>query len=70
MVFCKSLGMLEPFHGSCFGHVQSKVCQYALTKESVCHELIYAFIKGVQINIQNCITWLKKSSKGNQAWHA
>jgi hypothetical protein len=25
IVSCKSLGMLEPFHGSCFGHVLSKV---------------------------------------------
>jgi hypothetical protein len=26
VVLCKTLGMLEPFHGSCFGHALSKVC--------------------------------------------
>jgi hypothetical protein len=56
MVSCKSLGMLKPFHGSCFEHVRSKVCQYATTEETVCHELICASIKGVQADIQNCIT--------------
>jgi hypothetical protein len=31
VVWCKCLGMLEPFHGSCFKHVMSKACQCAIT---------------------------------------
>ncbi len=34
----------------------------------MCIGLSYAFIKDVQGAIQKCITWLKKSGKGRQAW--
>jgi hypothetical protein len=70
MVFLVEFGHVKAFSWFLLWACSSKVCQYALTKENVCHELICASIKGVQINIQNCITWLKKSSKGKQAWHA
>ncbi len=63
VVSCKSLGTLEPFHDSCFGHVLSKVCQYVTTKEKVSQGLTCASIKGVQINIQKCIIWLNISGK-------
>ncbi len=31
IVLCYSLGLLEPFDGSCFRHALSKVCQYVIT---------------------------------------
>jgi hypothetical protein len=62
------LGLLESFDGSCLGHALSKVCQYATTNDKMCIGLSYAFIKDVQGAIQKCITWLKKSGKGRQAW--
>jgi hypothetical protein len=62
------LGLLELFDGSCLGHALSKVCQYAIIDDKMCIGLSYAFIKDVQGAIQKCITWLKKSRKGRQAW--
>lgn len=35
VVLCKTLGMLELFHGSCFGHALSKVYKYVTTNEKV-----------------------------------
>ncbi len=55
VVSCKSLGMLERFHGSCFRHVLSKVCQYVNIKEKVSQGLTCASMKGVQASIQKCI---------------
>jgi hypothetical protein len=39
IVKCDTLGLEESFHGTCFGHAFSKVCQYATTKEKVCKNL-------------------------------
>jgi hypothetical protein len=35
VVLCKTLGMLELFHGSCFGHALCKVCKYVTINEKV-----------------------------------
>jgi hypothetical protein len=35
IVSCANLVMMESFNGSCFGHVLSKVCQYATTDNKV-----------------------------------
>jgi len=51
VVSCVSLAMMEPFDGSCFGHVLSKVCHYAITNEKVAQGLSYASIKTTQANI-------------------
>jgi hypothetical protein len=48
--------MMEFFDGSFFGHVLSKVCQYATIDEKVAHGLSYASIKIAQSNIQKWIT--------------
>ncbi len=45
IVWCNSLGLLEPFDILCFGHALSKVCQYATIDEKVSIDLNYAFIK-------------------------
>jgi hypothetical protein len=64
VVSCNVFASLQPFDDSYLGHALSKVCQYAITDEKVpC-----AFIKTIQFVIQKCITWLKKSGKGKQAW--
>jgi len=38
---------LKPFHGSCFGHVLSKVYQYTTIDEKMVQGLFNACIKGV-----------------------
>jgi hypothetical protein len=58
---------LEPFHGSSIGHVLSKVCQYVTTKEIFSQGLTCASTKGVQANIQKCITWPKILGKAKLA---
>jgi len=55
MLLCKSLTMLEPFHGFHFGHALSKVCQYVITNVKMVHGLSYTSIKAMQINIQNVL---------------
>ncbi len=63
------LGLLENFQKTCFGHVFSKACQYATSDEKVCKGLKYVLIKSTYENVQKCITWPKKSSKGWQEWN-
>jgi hypothetical protein len=53
VVKCETLGLEESFQGTCFGHVFSKVCQYATTDDKVCKNLKYVFIKSAQANLQN-----------------
>jgi hypothetical protein len=62
------LALEESFNGTCFGHVFSKTCQYATTKEKVCKNFKFFSIKSMQSNIQKCVTWPKKSRKGRQEW--
>lgn len=33
------------------------------------HGLVNAFIKNAQIDIQKCITWLKKSERESKLWN-
>jgi len=35
VVNCESFGLEENFHGTCFGHVFSKACQYGIAEEKV-----------------------------------
>ncbi len=53
---CETLGLEENFQGTCFGHVFSKVCQYATTNDKICKKLKYVFIKSTQAYLQKCIT--------------
>jgi len=53
---CKTLNMLEPFHGFYSGHALFKVYQYVTKDEKVVQGLAIAFIKNAKIDIQKCIT--------------
>jgi hypothetical protein len=39
IVKCQVIDSNENFQGTCFGHVFSKACQYAITNEKVCKNL-------------------------------
>jgi hypothetical protein len=67
-VFCIDLDTTKPFDGYCFGRTLSKVCQYVTSDEKATCGLPYAFIKSTQVDVHKCITWPKKSNKGQQAW--
>jgi len=60
--------MFQPFDGACLGHALSKVCLYVTTNDKVAWGLNYVSIKFVQTNIQKCITWFLKMTKGKRAW--
>jgi hypothetical protein len=51
VVICESFGLEESFQGTCFGHVFSKACQYGTTKQNVCKDLKYVYIKSTQANL-------------------
>jgi hypothetical protein len=51
MVLCNNLVMFEPFDGSYFGHVLSKINSYITTYEKVVQGLKYVFIKSIEYNI-------------------
>jgi hypothetical protein len=69
IVNCDILRLKESFNGNCFGHVLSMGCQYGIIEEKVCKNMKFVLIKNAQFDIQKCITWLKKSSKGKQKWN-
>jgi hypothetical protein len=52
----KILGLDESFQGICFGHVFSKVCQYAIIDKKICNFLKSCFHQIYPINLQKCIT--------------
>ncbi len=43
-------------------------CQYGTTKEKVCKDLKYVYIKSTHASLQKCITWPKKFRKGKHEW--
>ncbi len=45
IVKCETLSLKESFQGTCFGHVFSKMCQYATTNDKICKNLKYVSIK-------------------------
>jgi hypothetical protein len=68
IVSCNNLGLLEPFHATCFGHALSKVCQYVTLDEKMFTGPRLVSIQATQSSMQKCITWPKKSNKRMQAW--
>jgi hypothetical protein len=64
----EALVVIESCKGTCFGHAFSKACQHSTFDEKVCKGFRYVSIKFVQIDLQKCITWPKKSRKGKQEW--
>jgi hypothetical protein len=45
VINCDILGLEESFNGTCFGHVFSKTCQYAIIEEKICKNLKFISIK-------------------------
>ncbi len=45
VVNCDILGLEENFNGTCFGHIFSKTCQYAIIEENICKNLKFISIK-------------------------
>ena len=68
IVSCDILGLAKPFSSACFGHIMSKVCQYATNDEQMCKSMKEVSLKNAQKSLQSCITWTKKSGKGRQEW--
>ncbi len=52
VVKCEPFGLEESFQDTCFGHAFSKACQYRTTKEKVCKDLKYVYIKSAQAHLQ------------------
>jgi len=59
----------ESFQGTCSSHAFSKTCQYGTTKEFFCKNLKYVSITFVQLDLQKCKTWPKKSRKCTEEWN-
>ena len=63
-ISCDILGLAKPYSSACFGHIMSKVCQYATNDEKICKGMKEVSLKNAQKSLQSCITWTKKSGKG------
>ena len=68
VVSCDVLGLKEPYSGTCFGHVMSKVCQYGTNSDTICASMKHVSLKNAQSTLQKTITWTKKSGKGRHEW--
>ncbi len=51
VVKCEILGLDESFQGTCFGHVFSTTCQYAITNKKVYKNLKFVLIKSTYLNL-------------------
>jgi len=62
---------LKPNHVyeiTCFGHVMSKACQYAINDDKASKSLMEVNVKNAQATLQKTITWTKKFGEGRQEW--
>jgi hypothetical protein len=59
----------ESFQGTCFSHVFSKACQYAITNEKVCRNFRFVSIKPTQLNLYKHTTWAKRFGEGKDEWN-
>jgi len=62
--YCRPLKLQWDYEGTCFGHIMSKACHYATNNEKVTIGQKHVSVKATQRNLQNIITWIKKSRKG------
>jgi hypothetical protein len=69
-ISCGVLQLERSCSGVCFGHLMSKVCQYATNEDVVCQGMKEISLKEAQSTFQKTIMWMKKSSKGRQEWEA
>jgi hypothetical protein len=68
-VTCETLGVMETFQGTYFGHAFFKACQYTIVGEKVSRGLKYVFVKYALKSSQTCITWHKMLGKGrHESW--
>jgi len=56
VVFCHVLQLEKAFLGTCFGHVTSKVYQYATNEKKVCQGMKEVSLKYAQPMLQKTIT--------------
>ena len=68
VVSCDVLGLNEPYSGTCFGHVMSKVCKYNTNLDTICSSMKHVSLKNAQSTLQKIITWTKNNGKGRQEW--
>jgi hypothetical protein len=59
IISCDMLDLPTPFARTCWGHVMSKVTQYATNDSKVCGGLREANLKSTQSKLQTIITWTK-----------
>jgi hypothetical protein len=52
IIKCETLSLEDSFQGTSYGHVFSKVCQYAKIDETIYKNLKYVSIKSTQANLQ------------------
>jgi hypothetical protein len=52
IINCELLKLLRVYEGTCFGHVMSKMCQYAMNVDKVLVGLTLVNVKDVQIGLQ------------------
>ncbi len=68
VISCGVFQLEKPYSWVYFGHVLSKVCQYAINEDVVCQGMKEIFLKKSQSTFQKTIMWMKKSGKGRQEW--
>jgi hypothetical protein len=68
IIICQPLKLNHVYEGTCFGHVMSKVCQYATYNDKVFKGLLQVNMKIAQTTLQKIITWIKKFDKNRQEW--
>jgi len=51
VVNCESLGVIENFQGTCFGHAFSKTCQHLTFDQKMCKGFKYVSIKFIQVDL-------------------
>jgi hypothetical protein len=61
VVSSDSLQLDTPYPRTCFAHVMSKACQYAINHDQVSNGMHELILKGVQSYLQSTITWTKES---------
>jgi hypothetical protein len=59
MISYEALNLLQPFDGTGFGHVVSKVVEYATDDDRISKNLALMSVKFAQTSLLSCITWQK-----------
>jgi hypothetical protein len=65
VVFCNVLKLETPFSSTCFGHVMSKVCQYATNEKKVCQCMKEVYLNDAQ-SFKNSSFGQRNQAKGGK----